>query len=306
MANVRIDLSKPMNENLDRILRMFALFTKAQYTAVIAKEPPQNKGESYSLALTNSYIAPGLALRDEAVIENEAVWNKIIETIKQKKPNYLSKMEGVEPLTYLILTPISGEDGTKGVLVQGFGAEYKENIHNFNVALMVAYQLYTAMENESLYKSSRDGSNTDQLTGLFNKKYLLNSLPVIFNSAYNYSTNLACVFIAEDRKQNDEGIRHTARAIEKHIRKTDMLFRYSDNAFVVLFTGVSKRKLRGFADEVNTELAACPTTMSVSMGAKIYDPMLGNVKDGKELLAASVKALSVARQQGGGQIVIEE
>ena len=304
LANIRVDLSKPMNENLDRILKAFALITKAQYTAVIAKEPAVNKGEAYSLALTNSYSQVG-NLQDETVIENQTVWDKIIKAIDSKEPQYV-RDEQIGTLKYLILTPIAGENGVKGVLVQGFGEDYEENIHNFNIALMVAYQLYTAMENESLYKQAKDGSNTDALTGLYNKKFLMNSLPVTFNSAYNYSTNLACVFIAEDTKQNDEGIVNTARAIEKHIRKTDFLYRYSDNSFVVLFMGVSKKKLEGFADEINEELASLPTTMSVSMGAKIYDPMVGNVEDGKELLEAAVRALYKARRHDCGQIVVDE
>ena len=307
LANIRIDLSKPINENLDHILRMFALYTKAQYTAVIAKEPPVNKGESYSLVLINSYISPLISnLRDEIVIENGVIWDKIIETINEKSPQYINDAKDVDPLKHLIFTPISGEDGVKGVLVQGFGEDYQENIHNFNMALMVAYQLYTAMENESLYKSSKDGSNIDEKTGLYNKKYLVNSLPVIFNSAYNFSINLACVFIAEDKKQNDSGIELTVKAIKKHIRKSDIFFRYSDNSFVVLFSGIDKERIENFANEVNSELANCPTTLSVSMGAKIYEPTIGNVSSGKELLAASVKELSVARQQGTGRIVVEE
>lgn len=306
LSSIRIDLSSPINENLDRILKAFALLTKAQYTAVIAKEPPINKGESYSLALTNSFAMDGFCLNDETVIENEQVWNDIIEIIDKNEQKFL-KSDELSPIEHIILTPISGDDGVKGVLIQGFGKDYVENIHNYNIARMVAYQLYTAMENEVLYKQSRDGSNIDALTGVYNKKFLMNSLPVAFNSAFNYSTNLACVFVAEDKRQGEDGIILTAKTIEKHIRKTDTLYRYSDNSFVVLFSGVTKDKLEGFADEINTDLANNPITLSVSMGVKVYDPLIGNVEDGNELLKLAAKALHRARQSGElGQIVIAD
>ena len=304
-ANMRFDLSQTVDANINRVLQAFAILTKAQYAALIVKEPPVNKEESYSLALTNSFNAPGFSLRDEQIIEDRDVWDKIIEAIEEQKVKSV-QTDSIGPVKKVLLTPVANDDGVKGVLLQGFGDDYVDNVHNYNHSLIVAYNLCTILENENLYRQSMDGSSIDPSTGIYNKKFLTNGLEVNFNNAFNYSTNLACVFIAEDKRQDEKGIIFTVDVIKRHIRKTDTVYRYSDNSFVVLFNGVSNEKLEGFADEINTELAAAPTSMSVSMGVFIYDPLSRNAKDGKELLESAGRALYVARKQGAGQIYIQK
>lgn len=307
LANIRFDLSQSVDDNLGRMIQMFMRITKSQYAAIITKEPPTEPNESYSLALTNSCNMPEFVLQDEQIIENRSIWDKIIKSIEENKSQFVPDVdESVFPVKCVIITPVSAGDNVKGVLVQGFGENFSENIHNFNMSLMVAYHVYSVLENESLYKQAKDDSSIDPLIGIFNKKYMLNSLEVVFNNAYNYATNLACVFVGEDQKQDEEYLRYTADVLKRHIRKSDMLFHYSENSFAVLFNGVSKEKISGFLKEINDDLAQLPTPITVSMGASIYDPMIGNIKNGKELMNSAGNALYLARKSGTSRIHIAQ
>lgn len=296
IGGIRTDLSAPLSTNIDRILRVYAFLTDASYSAVVVKEPPAEKGTAYSLSLINSYQAdPQMEVSDESVIENEEVWNAILSVIKTPQMKYL-KPTGISHISNIVLTPITRGNDVRGVLVQSFSEDgFATNIHNANLSMIVAHQLFSVIENAALYKQANDGSNIDVLTGVYNKNFFVNSLPVLFNNAYNYSNNLACAFVSADARQGDDGVIVMKDAILHHIRKTDMLYRCGDNLFVVLFGGVTKEKLERFTDEVNAELAENPTTISVSVGASIYDPMTGDKPDGKALVSAAAQALKQGR-----------
>ena len=305
LANIRFDLTQRVEENLDRMIATFRQVTKAQYAALIVKEPPTKTGESYSLALTNSCNAPGFQLRDEQVIESQDVWDMIIDAIENCKLQSVPELgEGLKPLSSMLITPVCAGNDVKGVLIQGFDSERQQNVHDCNMSLMVAYHLYSVLKNEAVYRQAADGSSLDPLTGLLNRKYLLSSLEVTFNNAYNYSSSLAIVVAAFDRRQDDRGILFGADVLKRHIRKSDVLYRYSENSFVVVFNGVSMVKIERFADEINEELASAPVTTSMSMGAKVYDPLIGNAHTGQDLLDAAGKGLIQARKRGQGQFCL--
>lgn len=297
ISGIRTDLSAPMSQNIDRILHVYAVLTNAYYVAVVMKEPPAEKGEAYSLSLINSYQAnPEDSVSDETVIENETVWDAILSVIKTPKMKYLQPTD-ISHVSNIILTPIGQDKEVRGVLVQSFFQDgFTDNIHNANLSMIVAHQLFSVMENAALYKQAKDGTNIDPLTGVYNKNFLMRSLPVLFNNAYNYSNNLACAFVGEDTPQDDSGILATKDAILGHVRKTDMVYRCGNNLFVVLFCGVTRDKLEKFTDEINTNLAENPTTISVSIGASIYDPVLGDKKNGEELVSSAAQALKAAKQ----------
>lgn len=333
LANLRFNLNKSLSENIKYTLESFMEITKSQYVALIVLDTNDEGEKNGEVSLIDSCQMPDLTFSDEQILEASSVSEYILETIETNKTQFQTSndfIDNLSPIKSLIYTPVSyttvGEKtDIKGVLIQAFDETYNNNIHNFNLSLMVAYHIYMILENESIYKQAKDEANIDGLTNAFNKKYLLNNLQAIFNNTYNYGNNLACVFVdidyfkqVNDQHGHDIGdmtLKTIATILKDNIRKSDFLIRYGGDEFVILLNSVSTKKLKDFSDKVNTLLREQPITiqlngeekhLSVSMGAKIYYPLKNNVEDGEHLLKLADEAIYVAKQNGKGQIHISE
>lgn len=333
LANLRFNLNKTLSENINNTLECFMNITKSQYVALIVLDKDDEGNDTGEVSLIDSCQMPDFAFEDAQILESVSVSEYILEAIETNKTqfqtneNYVDNLAPIKSLIYtpVSYTPIGGEADKKGVLIQAFDDTYKNNIHNFNLSLMVAYHIYMILENENLYKQAKDEAFTDALTGTFNKKYLLTNLQTIFNNTYNYGSNLACVFVDIDYfKQvndqhghdvGDETLIKIANILKENIRKSDFLIRYGGDEFVILLNSVSTEKLEDFANKVNRSLSEYPITvivegeertLSASMGAKIYYPLKDNVEDGNQLLKLADDAVYVAKKKGKGQIYISE
>lgn len=323
MANIRFDLSKSVTDNLDNILKAFMRITNSQYVALIVKEPLEDNPDEYNLALLNSYNG-GIQITDESIISNEEVYDTILDSLEKDKSNFITVQDNsLSPLKNIILTPVSTPNDVKGVLVQAFDKNYVENIHNFNLSLMVAYHIYTVLKNENLYKQAKDESNIDALTHVFNKKYLLDNLQLIYNNAYNYASRLACVFVDVDyfkqvndsmgHEMGDKVLQYIAKELQNHVRKSDFVFRYGGDEFVLLLNGATKEKIEGLSAQINQILKdkaiSVPVNgerklLSISIGAVIYNPDTANINSGEEMLSLADRAVYTAKNMGKGRLYV--
>lgn len=323
VANTRFDLSRSLEENLHNTLLSFQKISKSPYVALIVKNI--NDEESYDLDLADSVNIPGIEFTDEDFLADESVISNIIDSIDKNKTNYQyqenSDIGNLKGIRNIIYTPISLHPDVKGVLVQAHDSAYKSNIHNFNLSLIVAYHIYTALTNENLYRQAKSEANLDGLTGIYNKKYLENNMQKIFNNSYNYGNNLACIFIDVDyfktvndtygHNIGDKLLKSIASILKENIRKSDFLFRYGGDEFVVLLNSANEEKLKQYNIETNAKLKeekeslGIETDISLSMGAKIFYPLISNVTDAKSLLEQADKILYKVKTREKGNIYIE-
>lgn len=328
LANIRFDLSRTLLENVNNTLQVFLSLTNAQYVALILLETGTEEEEEEEVSLIGSCKAKELPFTDAQILETESVSEYILSTLESNHSEFQDSeknIQGLAPLKSIIYTPIAQGSDIKGVLIQAFDMSYSNNIHNFNLSLMVAYHIYTILQNENLYKQAKDASFIDGLTGCYNKKYLLNNMQSIFNNTYNYGTNLACLFIDADyfkqvndqhgHKVGDKVLSKLATILRSHIRQSDFVIRFGGDEFIVLLNSVSIEKLEEFCKTVNEELLSLYVFIvkdgqripfSVTMGAKIYYPLRNNISSGEELLQAADKALYQAKSKQKGTIHIED
>ena len=143
----------------------------------------------------------------------------------------------------------------------------------------------------------------------------------IFNNSYNYGNNLACIFIDVDyfktvndtygHNIGDKLLKRIASILKENIRKSDFLFRYGGDEFVVLLNSANEEKLKQYNIETNAKLKeekenlGIETDISLSMGAKIFYPLISNVADAKSLLEQADKILYKVKTREKGNIYIE-
>lgn len=134
-------------------------------------------------------------------------------------------------------------------------------------------------------------SITDSLTGLYNQRHFHAVLEAELERAKRYRRPLSLVCIdLDDFKQvndrlghlvGDDALRFTARVVRRHLRKTDLAFRYGGDEFMLLLPETSTLEAeaiagrlkeafdRGWAEEWLPR-AGCPL-VSVSNGVVEFD-----------------------------------
>ena len=159
----------------------------------------------------------------------------------------------------------------------------------------------------------------DELTGLYNYRYLHTRLGEEFKRAERYHDPLACVVIDIDRLQlenerrgrtfGDSIIRHVADTIRNSLREVDVVARFGGDEFLAIlpcthFAGsvtVAERiwrevAERGFGTYDNK------VRVTVSMGVALFPSR--DVRTRDALLRAADVALTQAKRDGGNRICV--
>ena len=331
MANSYFDLNRTLEDNINNVLSVSLNATNAKYVCLITKEEFDAQGfeiEKPKYSLYSSFKADDVTFVDQDFVNSEVIKENLREVIKTQKCITVLDVDipqSLSPVTHIILAPVMGDGTFKGVLMQCFGTEYKQNVHYYNLVLMIAYQIYSALKNSYLYRQAKDESSKDKFTNTYNKAYLLTALPLIVSNAYNYDTSLGIVFVdldyfkdVNDTYGHDKGdmvLKRVVESLKHNIRQTDMVFRFGGDEFVILFSGATREQLVGFFTEVDQEVRnlgisvekdGVQRSLSVSMGAYLYRPKVDGELSSEDLLKRADNAVYTAKRSGKGQIYIPE
>jgi len=160
----------------------------------------------------------------------------------------------------------------------------------------------------------------DEMTGLYNYRYLHTRLNEEFKRAERYHDPLACAFIDIDQLKtfNDSGtrvlgdhiIRSVAEVTRKCVRDVDVVARYGGDEFFVMlpathFAGslvVATRIWRDIAQRPFTTGSGEPAAVTASLGVALFPSRDVRTKDA--LLGALENALLEAKRRGGNRLCV--
>jgi diguanylate cyclase (GGDEF)-like protein len=160
----------------------------------------------------------------------------------------------------------------------------------------------------------------DDLTGLYNYRYLHTRLSEEFKRAERYHDPLACIVIDIDRLQamNDLGgrpfgdsvVRGVAEVIRKSVREVDVVARFGGDEFLVVlpsthFAGsvtVAERIWREVTEKPFLGDLSKPANVTLSIGVALFPSRDVRTKDA--LLRAADAALHQAKRDGGNRICV--
>lgn len=159
----------------------------------------------------------------------------------------------------------------------------------------------------------------DDLTGLYNYRYLQTRLTEEFKRAERYREPLSCVMIdvdhfkrINDRFGHDAGdrtLRDTAQRLLKSVREIDVVARYGGEEFLLVlpstnFSGalsVAERVWRSIGGEP-FELPNARERITASVGVAVYPSR--DIKTKDQLLKAADRALYQAKHEGRDRICV--
>jgi len=160
----------------------------------------------------------------------------------------------------------------------------------------------------------------DDLTGLYNYRYLHSRLSEEFKRAERYHDPLACLVIdihrlqahndAGGREAGDRVVRFVADTIRRSVREVDVVARFGGDEFLVVlpsthFAGSVTVAERIFQD-ANQRIAGpdqrSPLPVALSLGVALFPSRDVRTKDA--LLRGADSALHAAKRDGGNRICV--
>ena len=201
---------------------------------------------------------------------------------------------------------------------------YRKKINSFSqyeISLLskVAEQISKVIDKTLLYKYTKELSVTDELTGLYNRRYFNQRFEREVLRAKRYKRPLTAIMIDIDYFKNyndinghilgDEVLKKVANLLESNIRKADILARYGGEEFVLLLPEIDKdhsfqvaEKLRRTIETNNfpEEHKQPNKKITISLG---ISTLLEDTYAAQELLDFADKALYKAKKLGRNQVV---
>jgi diguanylate cyclase (GGDEF)-like protein len=186
------------------------------------------------------------------------------------------------------------------------------------LAIAMAEHVAMALSNLRLHETLRNQSIRDQMTGLFNRSFMEESLELELRRAMRSQNPLGVVMLALDNFQDltdrsgldagDTILRATGMILQANVRKGDIACRFSSQTFVVLLPNatfeVSRKRAETLLELVRTlevqsqnELVTC---ISASVGLAVFP---NNGQTVEAILRSAEAALNRAKVGGGNRAI---
>ena len=228
-----------------------------------------------------------------------------------------------EPYTYILLLTSKGEqeDIVKGMEAGADDYIIKPfNQNGLRVRLTAGKRIVKL--NREILEMRNDLKRQaiyDELTGLYNRRYMIDVLEKEFSRALRYQTEISCLLIDLDyfKEVNDtfghafgDMVLHEfATCLQQEARKTDITFRYGGEEFMLLLPNTDiggalnvAEKIRSVCEARKYDDGVNSITVTVSIG--IASAKQHQLLDDKELIAYADKALYRAKANGRNRVEV--
>lgn len=187
------------------------------------------------------------------------------------------------------------------------------------VAMAMAEHVAMALSNLRLHERLRNQSIRDQLTGLFNRSFMEESLELELRRASRSQLPLSVIMLELDNFQSindnygldvgDSILRRTGMLLQANVRKGDIACRYSNQTYVILLPQSNYEISRQRAENLcsfarNLEVKYQGTQVghiSASVGLAVFP---GHGQTAEILLRSAEAALNRAKSSGGDCIIV--
>lgn len=216
----------------------------------------------------------------------------------------------------LLLVPLRGREGEIGLLCipedgRPFGPVQQD------LAALVSERASTALIIAENYQLAKERAFIDDVTQVYNARYLLGVADNEIHRAERYGTPLSLLFLDLDRfKQvNDrhghltgsETLRNLVGVLKENVREIDTLARYGGDEFAILLGSTSHRDALAIAERVRLSVerhifeigVRDKLRLTISIGVASF-PAHGSTKEA--LLETADQAMYRAKSQGRNQI----
>jgi diguanylate cyclase (GGDEF)-like protein/PAS domain S-box-containing protein len=187
------------------------------------------------------------------------------------------------------------------------------------LAMAMAEHVGMALSNLRLHETLRNQSIRDQLTGLFNRSFMEESLELELRRAVRSQQPLSLIMLELDNFQlinenygldvGDSILRRTGMLLQANVRKGDIACRYSNQTYVIVLPqgnfDVSRQRAESLCDLARTlevkYQSAQVGQITASVGLAVFP---GHGQTVENLLRSAEAALNRAKNSGGDSVVV--
>jgi len=224
---------------------------------------------------------------------------------------------GIEAPGALLSVPLRGQGREIGqVWILSEGVRFDEA--DLEAARTIARRSCSALDTAERYHQAKERAFVDDVTGVYNARYLLTTADNEIQRAARYGNPLSVLFLDLDRFKtvNDrfghligsETLRRLAELLAQCVRQVDTLARYGGDEFTILLVDTPHETALAVAERIRRAVAGHlfesgggegGFQLSISIGVATCPPH-GSL--GRELLDAADKAMYRAKSEGRNRI----
>jgi len=223
-----------------------------------------------------------------------------------------------DKLLSLCSVPVISRDQIKGALCMGSSDERHSLEKDTQLLELIANQIGIAIDNALLFEKTVEMAFTDSLTGLYNRRYLIEELERELSRALRNQNHFSIVSMdidglkaVNDRYGHNYGdrlLQEVSDVIKGNTRKSDIASRIGGDEFIILLPENDSSQANQFAKRIWSELNARQIDMkgetrriSVSIGIASYPNHASSIE---ELLKKADKAMYEAKIAGKNRITL--
>lgn len=279
----------------------------------IPTEVTEFKDQMSALNAVNA-IYPDVVLLEPVFDDGYLSYVEFVDELKSAKP---------EQTELFVISDVMAEDksrnlvlnrGIRDYLIKPFS--HDELTFRLNALLIAKQQLNILSKH---IQKAQQSAVTDQLTGIFNRRYYDRFLNEQLVKAEMQGTQLSLILLDIDNFKHyndtnghqvgDEGLQITAEVLKQGLRGSDMVARYGGEEFVVVLPNTSKKmagviaeKLRVLMEEAQFPLENSQPLgkITASFGVTTY-PI--DDQNGEALLKKADECLYKAKEQGRNIVI---
>jgi diguanylate cyclase (GGDEF)-like protein len=205
---------------------------------------------------------------------------------------------------------------------KGRWEEKNRELETYNRELIALKDLYKerARELRAVMEKLEEVSITDDLTQIYNHRYLISRLHYEFERAKRYGLSVSLIMLDIDHFKvyndnnghlaGDEALRNVAKLIHGTLRETDIVGRYGGEEFAIILLHADSRKTAEVGERIRRIIEEAPFPkeelqpmgkITVSIGGCCLSDGMQSMED---LIRAADEALYRAKRNGRNQITI--
>ncbi len=227
--------------------------------------------------------------------------------------------DGTDHGSFLVLPLLLQKNQALGVisLYRTETNSFKKN--EISLFTKIANEVSKVIDKTLLFRQTKELSITDDLTGLFNRRYFNERIEREVQRSRRYKRPLTVLMIDIDYFKNyndinghlmgDEILKQIGHILEDNVRKSDILARYGGEEFVVILPEIEKTRALQVAEKLRSTIEAKEFPLeknqphgklTISLGiASLHDDSLKT----KELVDFADRALYKAKAAGRNRVV---